>query len=125
VPTICGAFAQANRDGIQGLVVTADILTFTERKTIADLAAQYRLPATYWFRESAEAGGLISYGTDFAELHHRAATYIDKILKGAVPADIPVEQAAVFEMVVNMKTAKALRLTMPSTIQGRVTGVVE
>jgi len=120
-----GDFAQANRDGIQGLVVTADVLTFTERKTIADLAAQYRLPATYWFRESVEAGGLISYGTDFAELHRRAATLVDKVLTGTAPADIPVEQAAVFEMVVNMKTAKALRLAMPSTIQARVTGVVE
>lgn len=122
---LAGAFVRANRDGIQGLVVTGDPLTFAEREAIAELAARYRLPATYWFRESVEAGGLISYGTDIAELYRRAATYVDKILKGAAPADIPVEQAAIFEMVVNMKTAKALRLTMPSTIQGRVTEVVE
>jgi len=94
------------------LIVLPDSLFQEQARRIAELAAQHRLPTMFWSRESVESGGLMSYGQNIAEQYYRAATYIDKILKGAKPGDIPVEQPTKFELVINMKTATALGLTM-------------
>jgi putative tryptophan/tyrosine transport system substrate-binding protein len=90
-----------------------------------ELAAKYRLPALYSHREFVEAGGLMAYGPSFAERFQRAATFVDKILKGAKPADLPVEQPTKFELVINMKTAKALGLTIPPSLLQRADQVIE
>src|SRR5436309_8286471 len=98
---------------------------FNERSRITDLAAKNRVPAMYQLREFVEAGGLMSYGTNLADLFQRAATYVDKILKGAKPADLPVEPPTKFELVINLKTAKSLGLDVPSTLLARADEVVE
>jgi putative ABC transport system substrate-binding protein len=92
---------------------------------LAELALQHRLPGVFGFKEYAEAGGLMSYGADFNDLARRAALYIDKILKGAKPADLPVEQASKYELVINLKTAKALGLDVPPTLLARANEVIE
>ncbi len=90
-----------------------------------DLAAKNRLPAVYPVREHVDAGGLMAYGPNVADLYRRAATYVDKILKGAKPGDLPVEQATKFELVINLKTAKALRLTIPQSLLSRADEVIQ
>ena len=107
------------------LTVIATPLFDTERRRLVELAAARRLPAVYTFRWSVEAGGLMSYGPDFADLYRRAATYVDKILKGAKPGDLPVEQPTKFELVINLKTAKALGLTIPPSLLLRADQVIE
>ena len=102
-----------------------DGLVFTNRATINALALNARLPTMHGGRESVAAGGLISYGPNFPELWRRAADYIDKILRGAKPADIPVEQPAKFDLVINLKTAKALGLTVPPPMLARADDVIE
>ena len=92
---------------------------------IADLAARNRLPAMYGFREYAEAGGLMAFGANLADLYRRAATYVDKILKGAKPADLPVEQPTKFELVINMKIANALGLTIPQSVLVRADEIIQ
>jgi putative ABC transport system substrate-binding protein len=95
------------------------------RKRIADFAFQHRLPSVYEWREAVEDGGLMSYGISNADLSRRAATYVDKILKGAKPADLPVEQPIKFELVLNLKTAKALGITFPPTLLIQADEVVQ
>ena len=95
------------------------------RARIVDFAAKSRLPAMYPDREYVEVGGLMSYGPNFADLFRRAATYLDKILKGVKPADLPVEQPTKFEFVINLKTAKALNLTIPQSVLFRADKVIK
>jgi putative ABC transport system substrate-binding protein len=97
----------------------------TNRVRIVQFAAQRRLPAMSAYRELVEAGGLISFGPSYAGMHRRAAFYVDRILKGAKPGDLPVERPTTFEMVINLKTAKALGLTIPQTLLQRADQVIE
>jgi putative ABC transport system substrate-binding protein len=108
-----------------GLLVLGDPLTYSLRREIADLSAKFRLPAVYPSREWVEAGGLMSYGADRRQMYRRAAEYVDKILKGAKPGDLPVEQPTKFELVLNLKTAKALGLTIPPSLLQRADQVIE
>jgi putative ABC transport system substrate-binding protein len=118
------AFDAVNREH-EAIMVELDTVTQAHREMIVELAARYRLPAMYPAREFVDAGGLISYGTNYPDLYRRAAIYADKILKGAKPADLPVEQPTTFEFVVNLKAAKALGLTIPVSFQLRVDEVIE
>ncbi len=119
------AFEAAIKGDANALTVVEDVLIFTHRARIAALAAKSRLPAIYSFRESVEAGGLMSYAANLADSYRRAAIYVDKILKGAKPADLPVEQPTRFELVINLKTAKALGLTIPQSVLIRADQVIE
>src|SRR5438552_4352151 len=107
-----GAFAAMATEGVGALLVLADAIFGSHRTRLADLAARSRLPAAFGVRDNVEAGGLMSYGPSILDSYRQAATYVDKILKGAKPAELPVEQPAKFELVINMKTAKALGLTI-------------
>jgi putative ABC transport system substrate-binding protein len=119
-----GAF-QAAREQAGSLVVIQDVVTVTHLKRIVELAAMHRLPAIYMEEEWAEAGGLISYGVNQPDLHRRAAAYVDKILKGAKPADLPVEQPIKFELVINLKAAKQIGLTIPQSVLYRADKVIK
>jgi putative tryptophan/tyrosine transport system substrate-binding protein len=119
------AFAAAKRANAQALIALDDILVFAHRSRIVSLAASSRLPAMYGYREFSDVGGLISYGPNLVALFRRAAVLVDKILKGAKPADLPVEQATKFDFIVNLKTAKALGLTMPPPLLARADEVIE
>jgi putative ABC transport system substrate-binding protein len=115
----------AKAAGAGGLVILEDPLTFSQRSEIGTLASRLRLPAVYGYREFVEAGGLMSYGTDHGAQWRHGAEIVDRILKGAKPADIPVEQPTRFELVVNLKTAKASGFTIPPTIMIRADEVIE
>jgi putative ABC transport system substrate-binding protein len=119
------AFAAATRGNAQALIAFDDNVTLAHKPRIAALAASSRLPAMYGFREFPDEGGLMSYGPSFADLFRRAATYVDKILKGAKPSDLPVEQPTKFELVINRKTANALGLTVPPTLLAQADEVIE
>ncbi len=119
------AFSDMTKAGAGALTVMATPLFDAERRRLVDLAAKNRLPTVYSTRSYVEAGGLMSYGPDMADLFRRAATYVDKILKGARPSDLPVEQPTKFELVINLKTAKALGLTIPPSLLGRGDQVIE
>ena len=118
-------FASMAKQKAQALVVISDRITFVHRKRIADLAAETKLPAIYQYAEQVEAGGLLSYGPNPRNLHRIVAGYIDKILKGAKPADLPVQQPTEFELAINKKTAKALGITFPPEILLRANTVIE
>ncbi len=119
------AFATMARDRADALAVLPTLLTAVHAKRIIDLAGKHRLPAIYAFRSHVEDGGLMSYGTGVLDQYRRAATYVDKILKGAKPADLPVEQPMKFELVINLKTAKALGLTIPQSVLIRADRVIQ
>jgi len=116
------AFARSSNGG---LIVTASTLTAVHRDLIVALAARHRLPAVYAFRYHVTSGGLISYGPDTTDPFRRAADYVDRILKGERPADLPVQAPTKYELVVNLKTAKALGLEIPSTVLARADEVIE
>jgi ABC-type uncharacterized transport system substrate-binding protein len=107
------------------LTVWTTAMFVGERGRLVALAAKNRLPAVYTFREFVDAGGLMAYGHSQADLNRRAATYVDKILKGAKPADLPVEQPTKFELVINLKTARALGLTIPPSLRGRADELIQ
>jgi putative ABC transport system substrate-binding protein len=119
------AFAEIISAHPDAVIVLVSGMLLGERKRLVDLAASNRLPVLYTFRELADAGGLMSYGTSLADLFRRAASYVDKILKGAKPADLPVEQPVKLELVINLKTAHALGLTVPPTLVARADQVIE
>jgi putative tryptophan/tyrosine transport system substrate-binding protein len=108
-----------------GLLVMPDPLTITHRKLIVASAARHRLPAAYPYRLFAASGGLLSYGTDRVDLYRRAAAYVDRVLKGAKAGDLPIQQPTKFELVINLKTAKALGLTVPPALLARADEVIE
>ena len=120
-----GAFLAALRARVDALIVIGDILLLTHRARITDFAAKNRLPAMYGNQDYMDAGGLMFYGANVADMYRRAATYIDKILKGAKPGDLPIEQPTKFEFVINLKTAKALGLTIPPSILSRADRLIE
>jgi putative ABC transport system substrate-binding protein len=119
------AFSNMTRARAGALTVLPSSMFSNERSRLVDLAAKNRLPAVYPWREAVDAGGLMSYGADQADLYRRAATYVDKILKGAKPGDLPIEQPTKFELVINLKTAKALGLTIPPSLLQRADQVIE
>ena len=108
-----------------GLILTASALSTVRRDLIITLAAQHKLPTVYFERHFVAAGGLISYGADFIDQHRRAAGYVDRILKGEKPANLPVQAPTKYELIVNLKTAKALGLTLPSSLLARADEVIE
>ncbi len=120
-----GAFQQAKKDRAAALIVIVDTLFVSRPKQLADLGLKNRMPLVFDSRQFVEAGGLISYGADLADMFRRAATYVDKILKGAKPADLPVEQPTKFELVINLKTAKQIGLTVPPNVLARADQVIK
>jgi putative ABC transport system substrate-binding protein len=120
-----GAFATMTRSRAGAFLILGGSMTWASRQQIADLAVQHRLPGIHLLREYAEAGLLLTYGPNSVAQYRRAATYVDKILKGAKPGDLPVERPTKFELVINLKTAKALGLTIPPTLLLRADQVIE
>jgi putative ABC transport system substrate-binding protein len=120
-----GAFAAISRERAQALFVAAGVLTTEHRKTLVDLAARNRIPTMWGERQFVEVGGLMSYAVNFYDEIRRAAAYVSKILKGAKPADLPVEQPTMFELVINLKAAKALGLTISPSLLSRADQVIQ
>jgi len=120
-----GAFSAMARAGVRALLVASHDLFMHERNRLAALAERHRLPAIYEFREYVDAGGLMSYGMNGADIQRRAANYVDRILRGARPADLPIEQPTTFELVVNLKTAKVLGLTIPPSVLARADETIQ
>jgi ABC-type uncharacterized transport system substrate-binding protein len=124
-PDLDGAFKTAKSGRADALIISPGPVLRFHRKRFLELTAQSRLPAMYSDSEWTEAGGLMSYGTDYVDLHRRAATYVDKILKGAKPTDLPVEQPKKFEFIINLKTAKQIGLTIPPNVLVRADKVIK
>ena len=118
------AFSDMTRARAGALTVLPTAMFFIERGRLVDLAAKNRLPTVFPYREFVDAGGLMAYGPNLADLWRRSATYVDKILKGAKPGDLPVEQPTKFELVINLKTAKALGLAIPESMLLRADEVI-
>ncbi len=118
------AFQSAKQKQVGAIMTTASRTFLGERKRIVELAGKYHLPAIYFQKEFVDEGGLMSYGSDYDDLYRRAAVYVDKILKGAKPADLPVQQATKFEFVLNLKTAKQIGLTIPPSVLARADRVI-
>jgi ABC-type uncharacterized transport system substrate-binding protein len=119
------AFSKMIEGRVHGVIVTADAKYVSERALISRLALRAGLPTMFWTREFADVGGLMTYGTNVPHLYRRAAAYADKILKGAKPSDLPVEQPTIFELVINLKTAEALSLTIPQSLLIRADEVLQ
>ena len=119
------AFQTAKQKEVNAIMTTTNRPIFGERKRIVELASKYRLPAIYFQKEFVDEGGLMSYGADFDDLYRRAAVYVDKILKGAKPADLPVQQATKFEFVINLKAAKQIGLTLSPDFLARANKVIK
>jgi putative ABC transport system substrate-binding protein len=122
---IQNAFAVMVRERPDALLVLADRLLLHHRARIMDFASRQRLPGVYAYRELVEAGGLMSFGPSYADMHRRAAYFVDRLLKGTKPADLPVERPATFDLVINLKAAKALGLTFPQSVLLRATEVIQ
>ena len=118
------SFQAAIKERAGALITLDDAFVFTHRTRIVKLAAKSRLPAIYGFREFVDAGGLMSYAANLSDMYRRAATYVDKILKGAKPADLPVEQPTKFEFIINLKAAKQIGLTVPPNMLARADKVM-
>ena len=119
------AFQTAKRKQVGAIMTQSTRGFFAERKRIVELAGKYRLPAIYFQKEFVDEGGLMSYGADYADLYRRAAVYVDKILKGAKPADLPVQQATKFEFVINLNAAKQIGLTLSPEFLARANRVIK
>jgi putative ABC transport system substrate-binding protein len=119
------AFAQINRVQAEAVFVSPSAAAYADRALIADLASKAHLPSIFYYRESVELGGFMSYGANLADVWRRAASYVDKILKGAKPGDLPIEQPTKFELVINLKTAKFLGLTVPAGLLNAADEVIE
>ena len=120
-----GAFETAAKERVNALITITNSALVPYAKKIADLAIKYRLPSMYERSEYVDAGGLVSYSADDADSYRRAATYVDKILKGAKPAELPVEEPTKFEFVINLKTAKQIGLTIPPEVLKRAGQVIQ
>lgn len=119
------AFTSIRKEANDGMIVFADGLTYARRQDIIDFAAGERLPTMYGIREFVAEGGLISYGVNLPAIYRRAASFVDKILKGANPGDLPIEQPTILELIINQRTAKAIDLTIPETFLVRADEVIE
>src|ERR1700730_902809 len=117
--------ARAKRDGATGIIAPVDGVTFRHRRALVEAALKHRLPGIYWAREYGEAGGLMTYGASLVDLRRQAAIYVDRILQGAKPAELPIKQPTKFDLVINLKTAKALGLTIPPSLLVRADQVIE
>jgi putative ABC transport system substrate-binding protein len=124
-PDFAGAFAAITRSRADALLTLAQPLIEVYRRQIVDFTVTQRLPAIFHRRGFVEAGGLMSYGANAPDLYRRAATFVDKILKGAQPAELPVEQPVKFDLVINLKTAKALGITIPPVLLFQATEVIQ
>jgi len=120
-----GAFEAATGQRAEALIMPGDPLTTNRPRMLAELAVRHRLPAMMEYRVFPEAGGLLSLGADLADLYRRSATHVDKILKGAKPADLPVEQASKFDLIINLKAAENIGLTIPPSVLAQATEVIQ
>jgi putative ABC transport system substrate-binding protein len=120
-----GGFAKMTQEGVDGCMVLSSPLMISRRELLAELALRHRLPSMFGAKENVLAGGLMSYAPDALDLNRRAATYVDRILRGAKPADLPVEQPSRYELVINLRTATALGIVIPPTLLARADEVIE